>query len=244
MDDTPPAVYAAADGGGGGGVGAGAGGLVVENDGMEEEMAEKKEATMPFSEPLSLSTDPPLELRAEVLFVFEGSVLLFVPPLVPASNDDSEEFIDKLLNRGGRGSRLWLDRNPDTVSTRSVAGNRLEREWGWVFEGGGGSKRRERGLVVLSKSTCRGLLLRALALSEVGRGSESTTTFHNAMERWAEEDDDDDDDDVEVEPSTLLACSLLLVASTPPSSSSLIDSSSAMEKIPVDRERIKKREVT
>ena len=116
LDCTPPAANAEEDddddGGGGGG------GLVVENDGIEDEMAEKKEETTPLSAPLSLSIDTSLELREALLAPFEASDLLFAPPLVPANNDDNEEFMDALLNRGGRGCRLWVDRNPVIVSRR------------------------------------------------------------------------------------------------------------------------------
>ena len=107
--------------------------------------------------------------------------------------------MDALLNRDGRGSRLWLDRKPDTVSTKDVGEGILIR-----LAKGEGERERGRG-VVLSKSTFKGLLLRVAAVSEVRRGSLSTTIFHNAMERRDavgddhDDDDDDDDDDGEKE---------------------------------------------
>lgn len=105
------------DAGGGGGGGRV---VVVENDDIEDEMAEKNEETTPLS--FSVATSLAAALREEAaLFAFEpASDLLLAPPLVPASNDENDRFMDALLNRGGRGIILWLDRKPDTVSTKYV----------------------------------------------------------------------------------------------------------------------------
>ena len=62
------------------------------------------------------------------------------------------------------------------------------KRW-WILKGGSILERGGGGGVVLSKSTCKGLLLRGVEvlsdMSEVGRGSVSTTIFHNAIERRA-----------------------------------------------------------
>ena len=75
---------------------------MVENDVMGDEMAEKKEETIP----LSFSVATSLVLRV-ALFAFDASDLwLLTLPLVPANDDENEAFMDALQNRDGRGSRL------------------------------------------------------------------------------------------------------------------------------------------
>ena len=70
----------------------------------------------------------------------------------------------------------------------------LQRMWEWgLRKGRKKGREREKERVVLSKSTFKGLLLRVAAVSEVRRGSLSTTIFHNAMERRDAVGDDDDD---------------------------------------------------